>query len=84
VELGVQFPHDILTGDFTSRASSETTENIVMKKVRGWQRYLCTKLKKELFEPILEQNGFNTEEVELEVSFTVQRYFLIGHSFIEL
>lgn len=71
-ELGTQFPHDILTGDFTSRASSQTTETIVMKRVRGYQRYLCSKLKKELFEPILEQNGFNAEEVELELSFTTQ------------
>ncbi len=72
VELGTQFPHDIMTGDFTSRASSETTETIVMKKIRGFQRYLCNKLKKELFEPILEQQGFNMDEVELEVSFTTQ------------
>ncbi|MGI0021810.1 MAG: hypothetical protein ACRD9Q_03015, partial [Nitrososphaeraceae archaeon] len=40
VELGIKFPHDILTGDFTSRASSETTENIVLKLARGFQRYL--------------------------------------------
>jgi hypothetical protein len=72
MELGTQFPHDILTGDFTSRASSETTETIVMKKVRGWQRYFCSVLKRELFEPLLEQNGFNTEEVKLELSFTTQ------------
>jgi len=73
VELGTQFPHDIMTGDFTSRASSETTETIVMKKVRGFQRYLCNKLKDELFTPILEQNGFNLEKEEmLEVSFTTQ------------
>ena len=71
-ELGTQFPHDILTGDFTSRASSETTETIVMKRVRGFQRYLCTKLKRELFEVILEQNGFNPEDEELEISFTAQ------------
>jgi len=71
-ELGTQFPHDIMTGDFTSRASSETTESIVMKRVRGFQRYLCSKLKAELFEPILEQNGFNPEEVNLEIAFTTQ------------
>lgn len=71
-ELGTQFPHDIMTGDFTSRASSETTETIVMKKVRGYQRYITNKLKKELFEPLLEQNGFNTENAELEISFTAQ------------
>jgi len=39
-ELGTQFPHDIMTGDFTSRASSETTETIMQKRVRGFQRYL--------------------------------------------
>ena len=72
MEIGTQFPHDIMTGDFTSRASSETTETIVMKRVRGYQHYLCNKLKKELFEPILEQNGFNTQDIELEISFTTQ------------
>ena len=71
-ELGTQFPHDIMTGDFTSRASSETTETIVMKKVRGFQRYFCNKLKRELFEIILEQNGFNPEDEEMEISFTAQ------------
>lgn len=72
VEMGVQFPNDILTGDFTSRASSETTESIVQKKVRGYQRYLANKLKTELFEPILEQNGFNTQDEDMKVSFTTQ------------
>jgi len=72
VELGVQFPHDILTGDFTSRASSETTESIVMKRVRGYQRYLSNKLKNELFDPILIQNGFDPDEVMLTISFAVQ------------
>jgi len=72
IELGTQFPSDIMTGDFTSRASSETTETIVMKKVRGHVRYLANKLKTELFNILLEQNGFNPEEVKLEVSFTAQ------------
>jgi hypothetical protein len=71
-ELGTQFPHDIMTGDFTSRASSETTETIVMKLVRGFQQYMCTKLKKELFEPILEQKGFDAEKANLTISFTAQ------------
>lgn len=71
-ELGTQFPHDILTGDFTSRASSDTTENLVQKKVRGYQRYLCNKLKTELFDNILIQNGYEPEDEELEVAFTSQ------------
>jgi hypothetical protein len=71
-ELGTQFPHDIMTGDFTSRASSETTDNIVMKRVRGYQRYLANKLKNELFDTILIQNGFDPDEVDLFIGFTTQ------------
>jgi len=72
IEMGVQFPNDILTGDFTSRASSETTESIVQKKVRGYQRYLCMKVKTELFDNILIQGGFDPEVEECKVSFTTQ------------
>ena len=72
VQMGVQFPNEILTGDFTSRASSETTETIVQKKVRGYQRYLANKLKTELFDNILLQNGFDPDSEECSVSFTTQ------------
>lgn len=72
IELGIQFPHDIMTGDFTSRASSDTTETIVMKRVRGYQRYLANKLKNELFDVILAQNGFDPEKANLQISFTTQ------------
>jgi hypothetical protein len=77
-ELGTQFPHDILTGDFTSRASSETTESIVQKRVRGYQRYLTNKLKNELFDSLLIQNGYDPEVEELEVSFTSQNIVELG------
>lgn len=69
IELGTQFPHDIMTGDFTSRASSETTENLVMKRVKSFQRYLGHKLKAELYDPILRQMGKNPETANLEISF---------------
>jgi len=71
-ELGTQFPHDILTGDFTSRASSETTESIVMKRVRGYQRYLGNKLKTDLFDNILIQGGFDPEVEEIVIGFSSQ------------
>ena len=72
VEQGVQFPNDIITGDFTSRASSDTTETIVQKKVRGYQKYWSNKLKQELFDPILMQLGFDPEEEECNPQFTTQ------------
>ena len=71
-EIGTQFPHDIMTGDFTSRASSETTETIVTKKVRGFQRYLANTLKSKLYDPILVQNGFKPKKVDLKINFTTQ------------
>lgn len=71
-ELGTKFPHDILTGDFTSRAASDTTDGMVQKQVRGYQRYLCNKLTQELFNPLLGQNGFDPEVEELEIGFTSQ------------
>ena len=71
-EIGTQFPHDILTGDFTSRASSETSETIVQKRVRGYQQYLGNKLKHELFDKILMQMGYNPDKENLEVNFTTQ------------
>jgi len=72
IQMGVQFPNEILTGDFTSRASSETTESIVQKKVRGYQRYLGNKLKTELFDYIIAQLGHDPETEECKVSFTSQ------------
>jgi hypothetical protein len=44
----------------------------VQKKVRGYQRYLCNKLKSELFDNILQQNGFDPEKEECVVAFTTQ------------
>ena len=55
-----------------SGASSETTDNIVMKRVRGYQRYLCNKLKTELFDPLLIQGGFDPDAEDTKIGFTSQ------------
>lgn len=72
IQLGIKFPHDIMTGDFTSRASSDTTEDLTLKLARGFQRYICNKLKQELFDPILLQNGFDPDKANLAPSFATQ------------
>jgi len=69
-EKGIQFPSDIMTGDFTSRASSDTTENMTMKLARGFTRYVCNKLKTDLFNPLLSQNGFDPDNEEIKLGFT--------------
>ncbi len=72
IQLGIKFPSDILTGDFTSRASSDTTEDLTLKIARGFQRYIGNKLKTELYNPILAQHGIDPKEANISVSFSTQ------------
>ena len=72
LSLSVKFPTDILIGDFTSRASSEESADLPVKIASAIKRYLGNKLKQELFDPILLQNGINPKESNLEVTFGIQ------------
>ena len=72
IQLGIKFPSDILTGDFTSRASSQTTEDLTLKIARGFQRYIGNKLKIELYDHILIQNGIDPKKANLSVTFSTQ------------
>ena len=44
----------------------------IRDRVRGYQRYLANKLKVELFDNILIQNGYDPEIEECDVAFTSQ------------
>jgi hypothetical protein len=72
LSLAVKFPTDILTGDFTSRASSEESADLPVKIADSVKRYLGNKLKQELFDLILMQNGKDPKQVELTVTFGIQ------------
>lgn len=72
LSLAVKFPTDILTGDFTSRASSNTTEDLTTKLANAIKRYMGNKLKQELYDPILAQNGINPKDANLQVTFGTQ------------
>ena len=61
IQLGIKFPSDILTGDFTSRASSQTTEDLTLKIARGFQRYIGNKLKIELINVDKEEVVYDQE-----------------------
>ena len=72
IQLGIKFPTDILTGDFTSRASSETTGDLVTKIANAIKRYVGVKLKNELFDPILLQHGKDITKTNLQITFGTQ------------
>lgn len=72
LSLAVKFPTDILTGDYTSRASSDTTKDLTILLSNSIKRYIATKLKNELYDPILSQNGKNPLKTNLQITFGQQ------------
>jgi len=58
-----------MTGDFTSRASSQTTESLLDKRVRGYQRYIINKIVDEIYTPLLILNGIDPLKANLTISF---------------
>jgi len=74
-EVGTQFSNKLFTAGYTARASSETTEDVIAKKVRSLQKYLEMKIKREIFEPVLIINGYNPNklnQLNLNLSFESQ------------
>ena len=53
VAHGTGFPLEILQGDFTSKASSLTTDSIFMRKIHTYREMLARTLIEDIFEPIL-------------------------------
>lgn len=53
MQMGTGFPLEILLGDFTSRASSETTDSLLMRRVKAYQKYITKIVKTEILELVL-------------------------------
>ena len=53
VQLGLGFPLEILLGDFTSRAASENTDSLMMRKIRAEQKKLLKTITRDIFEFLL-------------------------------
>jgi len=69
LSASVKFPIDIINGDFTSRASSETSADLPQMVASSIKRYLGNKLKQELFDLILQQNGKDPKKANLQITF---------------
>lgn len=76
VQLGTGFPLEILLGDFTSRASSQTTDSLLMRRIKAFQQYLVNVIKTEILETFLVFNyGMDIEEVRklnISIEFETQ------------
>ncbi len=51
--LGTGFPYEILTGDFTSRASSQTTDSLLKESILNYQSIMSDTLVREIFYTLL-------------------------------
>lgn len=75
MQLGTGFPLEILLGDFTSRASSETTDSLLMRRVKAYQKYITKIIKNEILEFVLlyhPSGKWKTKEAVNKANITVE------------
>jgi hypothetical protein len=69
LEPGVQFPLAFFNAGFTARASSESSDSVLIRKIKRIQKSLSTELKHKMFMPYLDMIGDSTTEDEFEIVF---------------
>lgn len=62
-EVMTQFSNQLFTAGYTARASSQTTHDLINKTVRKIQKYICDKIKNEIYKPILIINGYKEDDI---------------------
>jgi hypothetical protein len=75
LQHGTGFPLDMLTGDFASRASSQTADSFFMRKIRSYQKQLTKIIKKEILEDKLRSLGYSELQIKranITVEFETQ------------
>ena len=63
LQHGTGFPLDMLTGDFASRASSQTADSFFMRKIKSYQKYITKIAKSEIFEELLRSLGWDEDRI---------------------
>lgn len=72
VAESMEFPIEILSGDFTSRASSKTTDELFMRTVRTYQTKLAEVVREILVDVLLNhESGRWDEKAVAEMSLTI-------------
>lgn len=64
LQHGTGFPLDMLTGDFASRASSQTADSFFMRKIRSYQKSLTKLTVKEFLEEKLRSLGYDDIKIK--------------------
>lgn len=72
VQTGTGFPLEILLGDFTSRASSQTTDSLLMRRIKSFQQHLTKVLKTEILETYLKFNHNLDDETIRKLNISLE------------
>src|SRR3972149_1741666 len=69
LEPGIQFPLGFFNASFTARAASETSDSVMIRKVKRIQRRLAQQLKELLILPYLRKTDKSIKESDFDITF---------------
>ena len=75
VEVGSQFPLQMFNAGFTARASSETTDSVVLRKIKRIQRRLSEQIKQEIIDPMLKMSKIDPDKADISIIFETESKF---------
>lgn len=71
LQHGTGFPLDMLTGDFASRASSQTADSFFMRRIKAYQKQIVNMVKRDIFEELLRSIGWKDTRIQ-KAAITVE------------
>ena len=75
IEVGSQFPLQMFNAGFTARASSETTDSVVLRKIKRIQRRLSEQIKQEIIDPMLKASKIDPDKADISIIFETESKF---------
>ena len=75
IEVGSQFPLQMFNAGFTARASSETTDSVVLRKIKRIQRRLSEQIKHDIIDPMLKMSKIDPDKADVSVIFETESKF---------
>jgi hypothetical protein len=83
VEPGTQFPIQLINAGFTARAASETTDSVIIRKVKRIQKRLVNQIIEEMIIPYLRGIGKRPKREDIDGVFEVESRSEIAASEIQ-
>lgn len=69
IEPGSKFPLQFFNAGFTARAASESTDSVLIRKVKRIQKRLALQIKEEIILPYLKSLGNKTKADDIDIVF---------------